>query len=79
MISCLEKNKSLDDFCHSATMQSRFHRNYHVGDFNMVINRELRSIDWLVWGLHGLKLGEHDIVHQDEESMCTWQRVHSLW
>ena len=49
-----------------------------VEDFNMVINRALMSIDWLVWWSHGLKLSECVVVHWDAGSMCTWGRVHAL-
>ena len=91
-ISCSERKKSLDDSCSNATMQSRFHRDYlhktpfsvlsqenttALEDFNMVINMALRSIDWLVWGLCDLKLGECVVVHWDAGSVCMWQRVHA--
>jgi len=41
----------------------------------MVINMALRSINWLVWRLRGLKLGECIIIQQDAGSVCTRQRV----
>ena len=44
----------------------------------MEICRALRSIQWLVWGLHGLKLGECVVVHWDAGSICAWWRVHAL-
>ena len=44
----------------------------------MVISRALSSIEWLVLGLHGLKLGECVVVHWDAGSMCAWRRVLAL-
>jgi hypothetical protein len=43
----------------------------------MVINMAIRPIDWLVWGVHRLKLGECVVVHRDAGSVCMWQRVHA--
>jgi hypothetical protein len=85
-----EKKKSLDDFHCNATMQSRFDRDYQhktsfsvfvyknktsLEDFNMLINMALRSTNWLVWRLHGLKLGECVVVRRDAGSVCMWRRV----
>jgi len=43
----------------------------------MVINMALRSVNWLVCRLYGLKLGEYIVVHQDSGSIFTGQRVHA--
>ena len=43
----------------------------------MVINMALGSIDWLVLGVHGLKLGECIIVRRDAGSVCMQRSVHA--